>query len=237
MEGQSVAGARFVPRDLIPLQPMKKTLKTSLIAIAATLVCAAPLVSLAAEKKSDAAPAKKAPPPPPLPGAGTGGTSPHATTSAVIGPNRQAGSMVTITYGRPHAVHPRKGGEPRKIWGGLVPWGKADRLGADEATTIILQHAIETGGKTIPAGVYTLYIIPQQGEGSQLAFSKNIGKWGVPVDESSDVARVPLQKSALAESVDLLTISVENTPRQSMNGTIKIKWEKTQFALPFTVKK
>jgi len=185
---------------------------------------------------ADPAP-KKAPPPPPLPGAGTGGTSPHATTSAVIGPNRREGSTVTITYGRPHAVHPRKGGEPRKIWGGLVPWGKADRLGADEATSIMLQHAIETGGITIPAGVYTLYVIPQEGEGSKLAFSRSIGKWGVPVDEGNDQARVPLRKAALDRTVEQLTISVQNTPAQSLNGVIRIQWEKTEFSLPFTVKK
>lgn len=185
---------------------------------------------------ADPAP-KKAPPPPPLPGAGTGGATPHATTSGVIGPNRREGSMITITYGRPYAVHPRKGGEARKIWGGLVPWGKADRLGADEATSIILQHAIETGGTTIPAGVYTLYIIPQEGEGSKLAFSRSIGKWGVPVDEANDQARVPLKKTALERTVDQLTLSVQNTPAQSLNGVIRIQWEKTEFALPFTVKK
>jgi hypothetical protein len=213
---------------------MKPTLKSSLFLIVAALIGAAPLAAQSADK---AAPAKKAPAPAPLPGAGTGGSTPHATTSGVIGPNRREGSMITISYGRPTAVHPRKGGEARKIWGGLVPYGKADRLGADEATSIILQHAIETGGKTIPAGVYTLYIIPQEGEGSQLAFSKSIGKWGVPVDEANDQARVALKKEALAENVGQLTIKIENTPAQSLNGVIRIQWEKTQFSLPFTVKK
>lgn len=215
---------------------MNTTLKSSLIAAVAVLMCAAPLVSQTAEKGQPAA-AKKAPPPPPLPGAGTGGTTPHATTSAVIGPNRKDGSTVTITYGRPTAVHPRKGGEPRKIWGGLVPFGKADRMGADEATSIILQHPIETGGTTIPAGVYTLYIIPQEGEGSKLAFSKSIGKWGVPVDETNDQARVDLKKETLPKAVEQLTISIANTPAQSLNGVIKIQWETTQFSLPFTIKK
>ena len=133
---------------------MNNTLKTTLIAVVAALICAAPLVSQTAEKGQPAA-AKKAPPPPPLPGTGTGGNTPHATTSAVIGPNRRDGSTVTISYGRPTAVHPRKGGEPRKIWGGLVPFGKADRLGADEATSIILQQcsATEPNGHFPPAAM------------------------------------------------------------------------------------
>ena len=110
-------------------------------------------------------------------------------------------------------------------------------LGADEATSIILQHPIETGGTTIPAGAYTLYIIPQEGEGSKLAFSKAIGKWGVPVDESADQARVALTKEMLEKAVDQLTLSVENNPQKPMSGFIRIKWEKTQFSLPLTVKK
>lgn len=212
---------------------MNTTIKSSLIAVIATFACLAPLV---AQSDTKAPAPKKQAPPPPIPGAGTGGNSVHATTSAVIGPNRNEGNMITISYGRPTAVHPRKGGEPRKIWGGLVPWGKADRMGADEATSLITQKAIDVGGTTIPAGVYTLYIVPQETGVSKLAFSKSIGKWGVPVDESNDLARVDLKKESLPEAVNQLTITVENTPRGSMNGVIKIKWEKTQFSLPFTVK-
>lgn len=183
-----------------------------------------------ADKK---APAQKAPP---LPGAGTGGNTPHATTSAVIGPNRQTGSMITITYGRPFLKHPRTG-EVRKVWGGLVPWDKAWRLGADEATTIIAPHSLQIGAATIPAGVYTLYLVPSETGKSLLAFSKNIGKWGVPVDEKSDVARVEATKTAIAETVEQLTIQVQNTPAQSMNGVLRIRWESTEFSVPFTVRK
>ena len=215
---------------------MKNKLTSSVILTAVALIFGATLVAQNAQTKEPAAPAKKQKQPP-LPGAGTGGATPHATTSAVIGPNRNEGGMVVITYGRPHAVHPRKGGEPRKIWGGLVPYGKADRLGADEATTLVNEHPIEIGGKTLPSGAYTLYIVPSETGASKLAFSKHIAKWGIPVDETQDVVRVDLKKEMLDENVDQLTIQVENTPPQSMNGVLKIKWEKTQFSAPFTMKK
>src|SRR6187401_1232758 len=83
--------------------------------------------------------------------ASTGGNSPHETTSAVVDGNR-----VTVTYGRPFTKHP-KTGEVRKIWGGLVPYGKAWRMGSDEATLLITQEPIEIGGVAVPAGAYTLY--------------------------------------------------------------------------------
>src|ERR1035438_9154870 len=60
-------------------------------------------------------------------------TSPHETTGAVID-----GCRVTVVYGRPYTKDPHSG-EARKIWGGLVPYGKVWRTGADEATLLITQ--------------------------------------------------------------------------------------------------
>jgi len=166
--------------------------------------------------------------------ASTGGKSPHETTSVVIG-ERRTGNRVTVTYGRPYIKDP-KTGEPRKIWGGLVPWGKADRLGADEATLLLTQKPLVFGSTTIPAGAHTLYIVPSETGPSKLAFSSNLGKWGVPVDETKDVARIDLEKSALDQPVDQLTINVENDA-VSGGGVLKIKWENTQFTAPFSVAK
>lgn len=201
---------------------MKKLTPNLLLAAVAALVCVGSLVAQA-EKKAKGG----------LPMVSGQRLSPHETTYVRVGASRQDSSLVSLTYGRPYSAKGGKG-EARKIWGGLVPWGKADRLGADEATTIILEHAIEIGGKTIPAGAHVLYIVPSESGPSKLAFSSHIGKWGIPVDESHDEARVDLKKEELPESVDQLTIVLEN---HQTSGLIKIKWEKTQFSVPFTIKK
>jgi hypothetical protein len=206
---------------------MKKSTPIVLLATA-VVFCSASLFGQADAKKKQKAP--------PLPGAGTGGNTPHATTSAVLGPDRNEGGMVTITYGRPFRTHPRTN-EQRKVWGGLVKWDKADRLGADEATTLVNEYPIEIGGTTLPAGAYTLYIIPSESGTSKLAISKHIGKWGVPVDEKNDIARVDLTKESLSETVEQLTITIAADPPRSMNGVIKIAWENTQFSVPFKMKK
>jgi hypothetical protein len=166
--------------------------------------------------------------------ASTGGRSPHETTSTVIGEQR-TGNRVTITYGRPYLKDP-KTGEARKIWGGLVPWEKANRLGADEATLLLTQKPLIFGSTTIPAGAHTLYIVPSETGPSKLAFSSNLGKWGVPVDETKDIARIDLAKTTLDQPVDQLTITVEKDAA-SGGGVINIKWEGTQFSAPFTVAK
>jgi hypothetical protein len=208
---------------------------SKLLVTLAVAFSAACLSAQTADTKQAPAPAKKAKAPP-LPGAGTGGNTPHATTSEVIGPNRANGSRVTVTYGRPFLKHPRTG-EVRKVWGGLVPWDKANRLGADEATTLIAQHDLEIAGTKVPAGAYTLYIVPSESGTSKLAFSKKIGDWGVPVDEKNDLARFELKKETIPATVEQLTIAIVNGPPESLTGTIRISWETTQFSLPFAVKK
>jgi hypothetical protein len=164
----------------------------------------------------------------------SGGTSPHETTSAVIG-DRKTGTRVTITYGRPYTVKP--GTEVvRKIWGGLVPWDEADRLGADEATLLVTPAALQIGATTIPAGAYTLYLVPSEKGVSQLAFSTAIGQWGVPVDTGHDLARVALRKTPLEKPVDQLTLALIND-KATGGGVLRISWENTEFSVPFTVRK
>lgn len=156
----------------------------------------------------------------------TGGKSPHETTSVVLGA-RGSDTRVTITYGRPYA----KG---REIWGGLVKFDEADRLGSDEATLLLTQGALQIGDATIPAGAYTLYIVASKTGPSKLAISSNIGKWGIPVDTKHDVARVDLTKEAATTPAEQLTITLPKSPNGG--GMIKIAWADTVFSVPIAIK-
>lgn len=161
--------------------------------------------------------------------------SPHETVSAVIDGNR-----VTVVYGRPYTKDPRSG-EMRKIWGGLVPYGKVWRTGADEATLLITQQPIEMGGTTIPAGAYTLWTLPNEDGSAKLIVNKQIGQWGVGrdmkqiYDEAKDVGRIDLKKATLEKPVDQFTITISKGP--SGGGVLKLAWEKTEYSVPFTVQK
>lgn len=211
---------------------IKKLVHPFILAVA--LLGAVSVFAQTAEKK-DAAPqkAKKAPP---LPGAGTGGTTPHETTSAVIDGNR-----VILVYGRPFMKHPRTG-KVRTIWGGeLVPAGKVWRTGADEATLLITQQSIELGGATIPAGAYTLWTLLNEDGSAKLIVNKQIGQWGADrdlkkiYDEANDVARVDLKKETLPTPVDQFTMAIERAP--AGGGVLKMAWDTTQYSVPVTVKK
>jgi hypothetical protein len=157
--------------------------------------------------------------------------SPHETISTVVNGNR-----VIIIYGRPYTKDP-KSGEPRKIWGGLVPYGNVWRTGADEATLLITQKPISIGDVTVPAGAYTLFTLPTE-DGAKLIINKQIGQWGVgpnSYDEKQDLARIDLKKEPLDNPVDQLTMALEKNP--SGGGVIRMSWENTQFSVPFTVQK
>jgi hypothetical protein len=154
--------------------------------------------------------------------------SPHETITATID-----GDEIKIVYGRPYSKDP-KSGEIRKIWGGLVPYGKAWRAGADEATTLTTKSALLFGATEIPAGSYTLYMVPDEKGTSKLAFGKKTGQWGIPVDTKNDLAQVDLKKEPLDPQVDQFAISLSAAGK---GGVIKLMWEKTQYSAEFTVKK
>jgi hypothetical protein len=162
--------------------------------------------------------------------------SPHETISSVA-----SGDRVMLIYGRPYTKSPRTG-EIRKIWGGLVPYGQVWRTGADEATLLITQQPIVLGGAAIPAGCYSVWTLPNEDGTAKLIINKQIGQWGEDMrnpknvyDVANDVARVDLKKSDLDDSVDQFTLSIEKDPDVKGGGLIKLKWEKTQYAVPFTV--
>lgn len=182
-----------------------KKITSSLLLVAGALFAASSLMA-------QPAPAAKV--------ASSGGKSPHETFGVVLG--ARPGNRVTITYGRPFA-------KDRKVWGTLVPWEKAYRLGSDEATLLLTQQPLMIGDAKIPAGAYTLYLVPSETGATKLAISTNIGKWGIPVDETKDLARVELQKSALETHVEQLTLALEKD--QAGGGVLKISWEKTQFSV------
>jgi hypothetical protein len=159
--------------------------------------------------------------------------SPHETISSVID-----GNKVTIVYGRPYAKDHRSG-EIRKIWGGLVPYGKVWRTGADEATLLTTEQAIVMGGTTISAGTYSLFTLPVENGASKLIVNKKTGQWGIPYNEknelTNELARIDLKKDTLDKTVDQFTMAIEKNP--SGGGLLKMMWENTQFSVPFTVKK
>jgi len=132
------------------------------------------------------------------------------------------GKKVTIDYGSPSI-------RGRKIMGGIVPYGKVWRTGANEATGFVTDADLTIGGTKVPAGKYTLYTLP--GETSwQLIINKQTGQWGTEYNQSQDLARIPMKVESLNSPVEQMTFSFENTGADSAN--LVLEWEKTKLSVP-----
>lgn len=136
--------------------------------------------------------------------------SPAVTASGKID-----GVSVTINYGQPSA-------RGRKIMGGLVPYGKVWRTGANATTSIEFSDAVKIDGKTVAKGKYGLYTIPGESEWT-IMINKDI-KWGSDeYTEKQDVARVKAKPVKTAAFVEAFTISVEK-------NLVVLRWENTEVS-------
>jgi hypothetical protein len=148
--------------------------------------------------------------------------SPAASASCDLG----AGKTIKTDYSSPRM----KG---RKIYGGLVPYGKVWRTGANEATTFVTSSDLDVGGKTVPAGSYTMFTIPNPNKWT-LIINKKTGEWGIPYKyESDELARVDMKVSTLPSKVEDFTISYE----KSGNGcTLRMDWDTTRASVDISAK-
>jgi hypothetical protein len=145
-------------------------------------------------------------------GGGLGAISPRDTVRQSVGSAR-----VSIDYSRPS----RRG---RALFGGLVPEGEVWRTGADAATQLeIGERGLRIGGKELPAGKYTVWLLPRSGADTLIINSQS-GQWGTQYDGSKDFLRVPVARRQLPASIERFTIVVEP------DGWLHFDWGNTRFS-------
>ncbi len=138
-----------------------------------------------------------------------------------------SGKKISVNYGRPSM-------RGRKIMGGLVPYNRWWRTGANEATAFVTESDLVMGGKLIPKGSYTLYTMPSPGEW-KLIINKQTGQWGTVYNSELDFVRIPLKKKMLKTAVEKFTITLEKTGK--IGGVMRMVWEKTELSLKFRLAK
>jgi hypothetical protein len=127
-----------------------------------------------------------------------------------------------VIYSRPQK-------QGRQIFGSLIKWGEAWRLGANEATEIELFTNATIQGKRVNAGRYILYCIPQEKEWT-IVFNNNLFSWGLHPYQSKDVIRfkVPVQKTPVV--IEHFTMAFQKT---TTGADLIMAWDDTQARLPF----
>ncbi len=137
---------------------------------------------------------------------------------------------ITVVYNRPY----KKG---RAIYGGLVPYDKVWRTGANEATTFETTKDLMFGDKTLKAGKYSLWTTPRE-QTWTIFFNSETGQWGVGFNGEANRDAV---KDALAVDANLVTIEKEfeqftiGIEKSDEEYELTFIWDKTLVALPFMV--
>ena len=151
-----------------------------------------------------------------------GKPSPAASASCDLG----GGKTIKTDYSSPRM----KG---RKVYGGLVPFGEVWRTGANEATTFVTSADVVVGGKTVPAGSYTIFTVPSADKWT-LIVNKKTGEWGIPYKyESDELARVDMKVSKLTAAAENFTIGYE---KSGGGCTLNIDWETTRASVGVSAK-
>ena len=131
---------------------------------------------------------------------------------------------ITVKYHRPMV-------NGRKIWGGLVPYGKVWRAGANENTTIEFSDPVSVEGQPLAKGIYGLHMIPNP-DSWTVIFSKTNTAWGsYSYKQEEDALRVNVKPRPLAEMKEALEFEFEDLKPEST--AVTLKWEK--LGVPFTV--
>ena len=155
----------------------------------------------------------------------------HASVSQTIGVD----TVITFDYSRP-------GVKGRTIWGELVPYGLAPgnkyseekpfpwRAGANEKTTIAVSSDVLVDGKSLPAGKYSIQMIPSEKDWIVI-FNKVSEGWGsYDYNEAEDALRVTVTPVA-APFEEWMRFGFDDLAGTS--AVAFLQWEKLK--VPFTI--
>jgi len=127
------------------------------------------------------------------------------------------GKLVAIDYNTPSM-------RGRKIFGGLVPYGKVWRTGANPATTLKTEINLKIGGLAVPAGTYTLYSLPSE-TAWKLIVNKQTGQWGTIYNQDQDLGRVEMKHHTLDSPQEVMSLSFDDIKKDS--AEFHIRWDTT----------
>ena len=146
--------------------------------------------------------------------------SPSSTVKQTVGL-----TDITIEYSRP-------GKKDREIFGGLVPYDKMWRTGANAATKVIFSEALKINGTKVEKGEYALFTKPGKTSWEIMLFpytTRSAGGYG----EAEPAVKFMATPKMLSHSVESFRISIENLRNESAD--MELTWDKVMVPLKIEV--
>lgn len=133
---------------------------------------------------------------------------------------------IEIDYSRP-------GVKGREIFGGIVPYNKVWRTGANQATKIIFSTPVKLNGTEIAAGTYALMTIPGKDEWT-IIINKGAEQWGAyKYDEKDDIARFKAKPVKIGRTVETFVINFDDI--RDASSSIDLVWDQTKVPIKLEV--
>lgn len=152
-------------------------------------------------------------------GVKTPAPSPHQVVTQDFGL-----SQVVIDYSRP-------GVKGRTVFGGLVPYNKVWRTGANAVTTLTFGADVALEGHPVKAGKYALYTIPAP-DAWTIILNKDVKNWGTQYKEGDDVLRFKVEPIQMPFQIETLTLNLDAI--RDSTAVLYLAWDHTYVPIHVT---
>jgi len=132
---------------------------------------------------------------------------------------------IEVDYSRPNKNN-------RDIFGGLVPYGKLWRTGANAVTKIKFSKQVMLGGKEIPAGEYALFTIPTADEWTIIISKEAKVQSAADYKQENDAARITAKPEPIPDTIETFTIGLRDV--KGASATLNFVWDKTRVPVKLT---
>ncbi len=140
---------------------------------------------------------------------------------------RVAQAEITVEYSRPVA-------RGRDLFGGIVRYGRIWNPGADSATRVIVSHDVLLDGHMLPAGRYSLWVIPNEAEWT-IIFNRTADTWhSLYPGEQDDELRLTVRPE---ETWHMETLAFYFPVADGRRGVLALHWGETVVHLPIEVER
>lgn len=145
--------------------------------------------------------------------------SPHASVTQTVGV-----TDITVDYSSP-------GRKERVIFGGLVPWSRLWRTGANAATKLTVSRDVTVAGTAVKAGTYSIFTIPNEASWTVI-LNTNPGATTDSYDPKLDALRFEAKPTQVPRRERMAFIFSDMTD----DGVrLDLEWEDTRVSLPIAV--
>jgi tetratricopeptide (TPR) repeat protein len=133
---------------------------------------------------------------------------------------------IEVDYSRPNK-------NDRVIFGGVVPFDKPWRTGANQPTRIKTSSPVKFADKEVPAGEYVLYTIPGANQWT-LVLSKNLKAQALTDHKPEDEAARVTAKPSLLVGAPAETFTIGFEDLRANSASFYLEWDKTRVSVKLT---